>query len=105
MKKSSSTTARILAVIALIGSVIVLIAIVAANVGGGSSGHHEPSHAQKAKHQKQVAKKTPATYTIQSEDTLTAIAHETGVPVAKIERLNPEIDPQLLIAGETIKLK
>jgi LysM repeat protein len=105
MKKSSSATARILAVIALVGSVIVLIVVVAANLGGGSSDQHGRTHAQKVKHQETVEKKIPATYTIQSEDTLTKIAHETGVPVGKIERLNPEIDPQLLIAGEQIKLK
>lgn len=104
-QKKSSATARILAVLALVGSVIVLIAVVAANVGGGESGSGGRSHAQKVQHEKQVQKKIPATYTIQSEDTLTKIAHETGVPVGKIERLNPEIDPQLLIAGETIKLK
>ena len=42
---------------------------------------------------------------IKSGDTLTSIAHETGVGVAKIERLNPEVDPQILIAGEKLKLK
>ena len=57
------------------------------------------------KHREAVRKKTPATYVIKSGDTLTAIAHTTGVGVAKIERLNPEVDPQILIAGETLKLK
>jgi LysM repeat protein len=105
MKKSSSATARILAVIALVGAVIALIVVVSANVGGDDSSSKGPSHAQKVKHEEKVEKKIPATYTIQSEDTLTSIAHQTGVPVGKIERLNPEIDPQLLIAGEQVKLK
>ena len=45
------------------------------------------------------------TYTVQSGDTLTAIAHKTGVPVAELQALNPEIDPQILIAGEVLKLR
>ena len=36
---------------------------------------------------------------MQSGDTLTSIAHKTGVPVAEILALNPEVDPQILIAG------
>jgi LysM repeat protein len=34
-----------------------------------------------------------------------AIAHRTDVPVARIEMLNPQVDPQILIAGETLKLR
>ena len=105
MKKSSSATARILAVIALIGSVIVLVVVVSAALDSGGSDGSGPTHAQKVKHREAVEKKTPATYVIKNGDTLTAIAHETGVGVAKIERLNPEVDPQILIAGEALKLK
>ena len=42
---------------------------------------------------------------IKNGDTLTAIAHETGVPVATIQRLNPNVDPQILISGEKLKLR
>jgi LysM repeat protein len=105
MKKSSSATARILAVIALVGSVVVLLVVVAAALSGGDSGGSGKTHAQTVKHREEVRKKIPAVYVIKSGDTLTAIAHTTGVGVAKIERLNPEIDPQILIAGEKIKLK
>jgi len=38
-------------------------------------------------------------------DTLTSIAHKTGLTVAEIQALNPEVDPQILIAGETLKLQ
>ncbi len=37
---------------------------------------------------------------MQSGDTLTSIARKTGVKVAEIQALNPEVDPQILIAGE-----
>jgi LysM repeat protein len=42
---------------------------------------------------------------VETGDTLTSIAHETGVPVATILTLNPEVDPQILIAGEKLKLR
>ena len=42
---------------------------------------------------------------VKSGDTLISIAHQTGVPVAHILALNPEVDPQILIAGETLKLR
>jgi LysM repeat protein len=42
---------------------------------------------------------------IENGDTLIAIAHATGVPVARIERLNPDVDPQILISGEKLKLR
>ncbi len=42
---------------------------------------------------------------VKSGDTLVAIAHKTGIPVAHIIDLNPEVDPQILIAGETLKLR
>jgi LysM repeat protein len=48
---------------------------------------------------------TPKSYEVQSGDTLTSIARETGVPVAIIVKLNPGVDPQILIAGEKLKLK
>jgi LysM repeat protein len=50
-------------------------------------------------------KKTPKVYVVEDGDTLTAIARETGVPVAKIQRLNPDVDPQILISGEELKLR
>lgn len=56
------------------------------------------------KQQKQQRTKAK-TYTVQSGDTLTAIAQKTGVTVAELLVLNPEVDPQILVAGETLKLR
>jgi LysM repeat protein len=105
METRTSASARIFAAIALVGAVLVLVVIVAANLGGDSSSDHHRS-AQTTKHEKHEAQKPPpASYVVQSGDTLTSIAHETGVPVAEIIALNPEVDPQILIAGETLKLR
>ena len=38
-------------------------------------------------------------------DTLTAIAVRTGVPIARLRELNPELDSDALQTGERIKLR
>lgn len=103
MKKRTSAAARILAVLALIVAVVVVVALVSSAMNGSSSdGKHHKHQAKK----EQTKHRTKAkTYTVQTGDTLTAIAHKTGVPVAEILALNPEVDPQILIAGQTLKLK
>ncbi|HET9591437.1 MAG TPA: LysM domain-containing protein [Solirubrobacterales bacterium] len=103
MEKRTSAAARIAAVLALIGAVVVIVIVVStASTGSDKKGHHHHQHqAQKQKQPRTKAK----TYTVETGDTLTAIAHKTGVPVAEILALNPEVDPQILIAGQTLKLK
>jgi LysM repeat protein len=103
MEKRTSAFARILAALALIAALLVVVVVVASGVNSGSSkSHHHSGHHAKKQH----AHRTKArTYTVESGDTLTAIAHKTGVPVAEILALNPEVDPQILIAGQTLKLK
>jgi LysM repeat protein len=103
MEKRSSSAARIFAALALVGAVLVLVVVVSAAMSGSDSNdhHHKQHQAQKQKKQRTKAK----SYTVQTGDTLTAIAHKTGVPVAEILALNPEVDPQILIAGQTLKLK
>jgi LysM repeat protein len=84
-----------------------VIVVVAASLsdGGGDGSSGGGSHpAGKAK-QAGAPTHTPKTYVVENGDTLTSIAHETGVPVATILKLNPGIDPQILISGETLKLR
>ncbi len=50
-------------------------------------------------------KRTPATYTIKANDTLTGIAEEHNTTVERLLELNPELDPQGLVAGQKIKLR
>jgi LysM repeat protein len=103
MEKRSSATARIAALLALVVAVLVVVVVATSAMNGDSSSdkHHEKQQTQKeTKHRTKAA-----TYTVESGDTLTAIAHKTGVPVAEILALNPEVDPQILIAGQTLKLR
>ncbi len=99
----TSFAARLVAVLALAGAVVALIIVVPSALNGGSdSTKHDK---QGTTHQHERHRTKAATYVVKSGDTLTAIAHQTGVPVAQILALNPEVDPQILIAGETLKLR
>lgn len=104
MEQRTSSTARIFAVLALVVAMVVIVVVVASAVNSKSSHHHHRSahHGQKeAKPHRTQAK----TYTVQTGDTLTAIAHKTGIPVAELKALNPTVDPVILIAGEVLKLR
>jgi LysM repeat protein len=84
-----------------------VIVVIAATLGGGdegggSHGGLNPPHRAKSG---EDDKPVPESYEVQSGDTLTSIAHETGVPVATILRLNPGVDPQILVSGEKLKLR
>jgi LysM repeat protein len=103
MNKRSPAPARFAAVAALVLAAIVLIVAIGASLGGdsGSAERGRPKAAHKAVEKRHV----PAVYEVQSGDTLFSIAHRTGVPVRTIEALNPQVDPQILIAGETLELR
>jgi LysM repeat protein len=103
MEKRTSAFARLVAALALVAAVLVVVVLVAAALNDDSSPREQRTErpAKKQKQQRTEAK----TYTVQTGDTLTAISHKTGVPVAEILALNPEVDPQILIAGQTLNLR
>jgi len=44
-------------------------------------------------------------YTVQPNDTLTLVARNTGVPIARLEALNPTINVNSLQTGQRIRLR
>jgi LysM repeat protein len=62
------------------------------------------SKTKKAHHHAHGRRRTK-TYTVQSGDTLGSIASKTGTSVARIEQLNPGIDPTALRIGQTIRVQ
>jgi len=102
MEKRSSAAARLVAALALVAAVLVIVVVVGAAMNESSS---SPEQRTERPVQKKKQRTEAKTYTVQTGDTLTAIAHRTGVPVAEILALNPEVDPQILIAGQTLKLR
>jgi LysM repeat protein len=83
--------------------VVIATALGGGDHGGGSGGGS--GHAEHVKQSQAPPAHIPQTYEVQSGDTLTSIAHQTGVPVAVILKLNPGVDPQILISGEKLKLR
>lgn len=103
MEKRTNAPARIFAILALAVAVVVVVAVIfgASDDDSSTKGKQDAHHAKRHIRQKTKA----ASYVVETGDTLTSIAHETGVPVATILVLNPEVDPQILIAGEKLKLR
>jgi LysM repeat protein len=44
-------------------------------------------------------------YVVKPGDSFGSIAERTGVPIAQLEQLNPDVDPQALVVGQRIKLR
>ena len=104
--------ARLLAPLALIAFTVAVLAIVMGSgvVGDDSSSEQTGVTGVTATNERtttagQKKKRTPATYTIKANDTLSAIAIKNGTTVARLLELNPELDPQGLVAGQKIKLR
>ena len=84
-------TARILAVLALVAAAVVVVIVIAGSVGGSGGASSTTRHAQGG-HKKPQNKY----YVVQPGDTFGGIAAKQGVPVARLEQLNPNLDTQLL---------
>ena len=50
-------------------------------------------------------KSNRATYLVKEGDSLSAISQKTGIPVERIEQLNPALDPLSLVPGRRLKLR
>jgi LysM repeat protein len=105
MKRKRSWIARFLALAALAGAIVAIV-IVASNTNlhsssEGKTGQKGQTHKEQHKKPRTKAKK----YVVKSGDTLTSIAQKTGLTVAELQALNPEVDPQILTEGETLKLQ
>ena len=84
-----------------------MIVLIATTLGGGDGDSGSGSRSTQAGKAERGHGKAhvPKYYVVQNGDTLTSIAQKTGIKVAEIQALNPEVDPQTLIAGEVLKLQ
>ena len=106
MKKRKTAPARVLAMLALVGAFLVFVLTISSSLGGGgSSGSSAPAHLREGGAAGGRQAHVPAVYVVKNGDTLTSIAHKTGVSVVRIQTLNPDVDPQILISGEQLKLR
>ncbi len=109
MSDRSSSSSRIFAPVALAICAVAIVVVIGSSLGGGddSSGGDAPSPETATQTSDATNPDRPrrTTYTVKSGDTLGAIAETTGVPVETLQELNPELDPQALIAGQKIQLR
>lgn len=98
--------ARVLAPLALAATLVAVVVVVQASRPESS----KPSSASPTTSQRTTTEPSrPArarrrVYVVKAGDTLTAIAERTGVALAEIQRLNPDVDPQALQTGQRLKL-
>jgi LysM repeat protein len=97
--------ARLFAPLALVVCAIAVLVIVNGNGGGGGSKRTStaPGSSTTTTTQRST-KRHKRTYIVKDGDVLSQIAIKTGVPLATIQQLNPNVDAQSLHAGQKIKL-
>jgi LysM repeat protein len=110
---------RFLAPVALIAFGLALLVVVSSSNSGDTGNTPSASEREKdrdlgasTKRSKRKSKSSSAngtlpsrTYTVKSGDTLGSISEKTGIPIEKLQELNPQLDPQQLVSGQKIKLK
>jgi LysM repeat protein len=109
---------RFLAPVALVAFGLALLVIVSSSNSG--DGDNTPSASEREKDRdlgsssRKSKRKSRSSangslptrsYTVKSGDTLQSISEKTGIPVEKLQELNPQLDPQQLVSGQKIKLR
>jgi LysM domain len=92
IRPSRNPVARALAVLALVAAAIVLVVVISGSIGGSSGNSGSGAKASRASHNKPKHKY----YVVEPGDTFGGIAEKQGVPIARLEKLNPNLDTQLL---------
>ena len=108
--------ARLLAPIALIAFVLALFVVIASSGTDDSGGDSDSGSQQQQGTTLTTPGETTASgeseprvdqtfYTVKTGDTLGGIAETVGVPITRLQELNPDLDPQALVSGQKIRLR
>ena len=100
--------ARYAAPVAFLAAITIGALVVRAGFEHGGHGANAPNSTvtvNTKKTHKHTHKRHLRTYVVQSGDTLGSIATKEGTTVAKLEQLNPGIDPTALRVGEKIRVE
>jgi hypothetical protein len=93
--------ARYLAPIALVAALGGTYVVVQA----GLSSRHRRHHVRSARLSGSRPLAQGNSYVVQPGDSLTSIAAKTGIPLTRLEELNPAADPNALPAGRRLRLR
>ena len=99
-----SIFARVLAVLALAGTVVVLYLVISTSLSADDDSGSGDAGATRTKEEKS-GPETPKEYVVQDGDSISGVAVKYGISVERIERLNPDLDPNTLATGQVIKLQ
>jgi LysM repeat protein len=97
------SSARFLAPLALTVSVIA-VAVVVATSSVEAPSAPEPLRPPSTTSTTSPTRSRAKSYVVKPGDNLTLISERTGVEIETLERLNPDLDPQALHAGDRLKL-
>jgi LysM repeat protein len=102
--------ARLLAPAALLACAVALVAVVLSSPAvdgdeGTAEQATERTTTQTRPESRGERRRTRRIYRVKAGDTLGGIAEKTGVSVERLQALNPELDPQALVAGQRIRLR
>jgi LysM repeat protein len=103
--------ARLLAILAVGGAALALYLVITGSDTsddgdkGKRAGQEAPKEQKEEESKPEEEDEPPKTYVVQPGDTIDGIAAQFGVTPEKIQELNPEIDPQALPSGATLKLR
>jgi LysM repeat protein len=95
---------RFLAPLALVAVIVATVLVVRAGLG---TTHHSTTQTTSAARVRSAGRVRRAKhfYVVRPGDSLSTISVKTGVPVARLEALNPAIDPQALQTGQRLRLR
>ena len=106
---------RLLAPVALALFAIVFLVVVIASLGGDDGKSSTSERPVAASERRTAAERDrtsareprgrPRFHVVKPGDNLAAIAQETDVPLEELRLLNPELDPQALVAGQRVRLR
>ena len=104
--QTRSNAPRVLAVLALLAAVIVLLVVISDSLSGGGSGGRDHAPAGLVPTKKGQPSEGKRFYVFQPGDTgLASVARKTGVSIAELEQLNPDLDTFSLQVGQRIRIR
>ena len=115
MGAQRQSSIRLIAPAALALFAVIFLVVVVASLGGeneGSSNSERPAaarerraDAERDRTRARDQRGSPRFHVVKPGDNLAAIAQERGVSLEELRLLNPDLDPQGLVAGQRVRLR